>query len=117
LQGDGNEHKPGDEHRGDPERRRLNVIFKLSGSLFLYSTLVGHNKNLLLVSVYPETASFSPGRRFRFFAILGIGSLCLWLQKRSGLALNQNLLFPNGHSLGVNLLQDWPVSLQQTQQS
>jgi hypothetical protein len=52
---------------------------------------------IVLVSVDPETASFGPGLRFRFFAILGIGALCLRLQKRSGLALNQNLLFPDGH--------------------
>ena len=52
-----------------------------------------------LTSVYPETASFGPGLRFRFFAILGIAPLCLRLQKRSGLALNQNLLFLDGHYL------------------
>jgi hypothetical protein len=59
-----------------------------------------------LISVQPETASFGPGRRFRFFCNprnsptipdedpeLSSG----WLQKRSGLALNQNLLFPDGH--------------------
>ena len=52
------------------------------------------------LSVHPETASFGPGRRFRFFAILGIDTLCLRLQKRSGLALNQNLPFPDGHFSG-----------------
>jgi hypothetical protein len=51
------------------------------------------------VNVRPEKASFGPGLRFRFFAILGIAALCLWLQKRSSLALNQNLPFPDGHEL------------------
>jgi hypothetical protein len=54
-------------------------------------------RNCIRDSVRPETASFGPGRRFRFFAILGIDALCLRLQKRSGLALNQNLPFLNEH--------------------
>jgi hypothetical protein len=36
-----------------------------------------HQSLRVLVSVDPETATFSPGRRFRFFAILGIDTLCL----------------------------------------
>jgi len=63
--------------------------------LFTIMALVLQN----LTSVHPETASFGPGRRFRFFAILEIVTLCLRLQKRSGLALNQNLPFPKGHSV------------------
>jgi hypothetical protein len=50
-------------------------------------------------SFHPQTASFGLGRRFRIFAILGIVSLCLRLQKRSSLALNQKLPFPDGNYL------------------
>ena len=35
----------------------------------------------MLTSAHPETASFGPGLRSRFSAILGIGLLCLRLQK------------------------------------
>jgi len=38
----------------------------------------------ILVSAHPETASFDPGLRSRFSAILGIVPLCLWLQKTLG---------------------------------
>jgi hypothetical protein len=62
----------------------------------------------LFYSVHPETASFGPGRRFHFFAILKIAKLFLRLQKRSSLpaspkgyaatrASSQNLPFLNEH--------------------
>ena len=50
-----------------------------------------------LFSVHPEMASFGPGLRSRFFAILEVVPLRLRLQKRCGLALNQNLPFLDGH--------------------
>jgi len=63
----------------------------------------------MLTSAHPETVSFGPGLRSRFSAILGIGAryACLprrsgrsyWggCRKRSGLVLNQNLPFLDGH--------------------
>ena len=64
-----------------------------------------------IVNVHPEKASFGPGRRFRFFAILEIATLYLLtqgllrrrLQKCSGLALNQNLPFPDGHKYHIKI--------------
>jgi hypothetical protein len=52
----------------------------------------------ILVIVHPETASFGSELRFRSFEILEIAGLFLRFQNRSGLALNQNLPFPDGHS-------------------
>ena len=60
-----------------------------------------------VVSVCPAISSYGPGRRFRFFEILEIGSLCLWLQKSSGLALNQTLPFPDGHLFARRCLQPY----------
>jgi hypothetical protein len=54
-------------------------------------------------SVRPETASFGPGRRFHFFVNLNVAKLRLGLQKRSSLALNQNLPFLNEHCFVNNI--------------
>ena len=51
----------------------------------------------MLTSAHPETASFGPGLRSRFSAILGIGLYACGCRKRSGLVLNQNLPFLDGH--------------------
>ena len=53
-------------------------------------------------SVHPEIASFGPERRFSRFCNPRNSALCLRLQKRSSLALNQNLLFLNGHYLSLD---------------
>jgi hypothetical protein len=43
-----------------------------SHMIILFTTMAPVLQNL--TSVHPETASFGPGRRFRFFVILGIAN-------------------------------------------
>jgi hypothetical protein len=48
-------------------------------------------------SVYPQTASFGPGRRSRCVKILDVALLRLRFHPRCGLDLDQNLSVLNGH--------------------
>jgi hypothetical protein len=58
-----------------------------------------HVTHLSFVSVHPQTASFDPWPRFSLFCNPQNSALCLRLQKRSSLALSQNLPFVDGHYL------------------
>ena len=54
---------------------------------------------LLQTSVHPEIVGFGSGQGLNVFATAGIVGLFRGLQKNENAALDQKMLFPDGHSV------------------